>query len=151
MTKPTAPSKAVALMSPDQNRTLLHDVSKHAIRPWIYEQRTGELFHYDTGQFVAKGYSGSMSALNDSSQEHLKSVGPVPRGLYLIGSPRHSERTGRFVLDLTPLGHKALGRSGLQIHGDNKHGNFSASSGCIVIDPKTRSEIANGSPLIVVI
>lgn len=137
--------------SPDQIRTLVQDVSKEAVRPWIYEQRTGELFHYNTGEFHARGYSGKMSALNDGSKEALKGIGPIPRGLYCIGSPRTSERTGRFVLDLIPLGHKALGRTGLQIHGDNKNGDYSASQGCIVLGPKERSDIANGSPLMLVI
>lgn len=144
-------TKNVPVVSPDGARTLLHDVAKHAIRPWIYEVQSGELFHYDTGQFHARGYSGRQTALNNPAMEHLKGIGPIPRGLYMIAAPRTSERTGRFVLDLTPLGHKALGRSGFQIHGDNKNGDFSASQGCIVIGPKERSEIANGSPLIVVV
>ena len=121
------------------------------IKPWTYEVETGDLFHWDTGAFTARGYSGKMNSLNKPADEHLKGLGPIPRGLYYIGRPRNSERTGRYVLDLTPIGHTALGRTGLQIHGDNKNGDYSASQGCIVIGPKERSEIANGSPLIAVV
>lgn len=137
--------------SPDGKTIIKADPKKHAVAPWVYEQATGELFRFDSGDLVGKGYSGKASALNDGAQEHIKGVGPIPRGLYMIGRPRHSERTGRFVLDLTPLGHNAMGRSGFQIHGDNKNGDYSASQGCIVLHPKLRSEIAAGSPLIVVI
>lgn len=140
------------LKSPDGATTIKVDQRKHAVQPWIYVQATGELFDYKTGEFVDRGYSGrGPIGLNKTDAEHLKGIGPVPRGLYLIGQPRQSERTGRFVLDLTPLGHKALGRSGFQIHGDNKTGDMSASQGCIVLQLKTRSTIAAGSPLIVVI
>lgn len=121
------------------------------VKPWTYEVATGDVFHWDTGAFVFRGYSGKNNSLNKPQDEHLKGLGPIPRGLYTIGQPRTSERTGRFVLDLLPLGHKAQGRSGFQIHGDNKNGDFSASQGCIVLGPKERSEISNGSPLIAVV
>lgn len=148
MTTKTPLDEAIA-KSPDTMRVI--ERRAKAVPPWVYEQATGELFHYDTGESVGKGYSGRPSALNDTKQEHLKGIGPIPRGLYAIGHPRGSEKTGRFVMDLTPLGHFALGRSGLQIHGDNKEGNNSASSGCIVMHPAIRSAIANGSPILQVI
>lgn len=140
--------KAVA-KSPDMARVI--ERRAKAIPPWVYEQKTGFLFHYDNGDHVGTGYSGAPNSVNDGSKEHLKGIGPIPKGLYAIGHPRGSEKTGRFVMDLTPLGHMALGRSGLQIHGDNREGNRTASSGCIVLGPKERSEIANGSPLLQVI
>ena len=148
MTEKTPLEQAVT-KSPDTMRVI--ERRAKAVPPWVYEQKTGELYHYDNGDLVGKGYSGRPSALNDTKQEHLKGIGPIPRGLYAIGHPRGSEKTGRFVMDLTPLGHMALGRTGLQIHGDNKEGNRTASSGCIVLGPRERSEIANGSPILQVI
>lgn len=142
---------STSVTSPDGATTIKVDQRKHSVQPWIYVQATGELFDYKTGEFLDRGYSGRGTGLNRTDSEHLKGIGPVPRGLYMIGRPRTSERTGRFVLDLSPLGHVAMGRSGFQIHGDNKSGDMTASQGCIVLPLKTRSTIAAGSPLIVVI
>lgn len=139
------------MQSPDGMKAVKLNVRTHAITPWIYEVASGSLFHYSTGEWLAQGYSGRPASMNKPADEHLKGVGPIPRGLYQIGRPRHSEKTGRFVLDLTPVGHAAMGRTGLQIHGDNTAMNGSASSGCIILPPKIRSQIAAGSPFIVCI
>lgn len=124
---------------------------RFCVGPWIYHSRTGELFHHETGLHIATGYSGRPSAMNNPAMAHLKGIGPIPAGLYFIHQPRHSEKTGRFVLDLTPVGHKALGRTGLQIHGDNAARDGTASSGCIVLGPAIRTMISNGVALINVI
>lgn len=122
----------------------------YSVPCWLYEQSSGEIFHFESGLLIAKGYSGGKTAVNDGSKEHIRNVGPIPKGVYVIGKPRHSERTGNYVLDLTPLGHNAHGRSGFQIHGDNRHGDYSASSGCIVLGPRDRTTIAAGTPLLAV-
>lgn len=115
---------------------------------WHYDQSTGALYD-ESGEFVIEGYSGKAKlGLNNPHQESAIGIGPVPRGLYYIGLPRHSEKTGPFVLDLTPIGHKAHGRTGLQIHGDNADANKSASSGCIILPRPVRTRIAGGPPLL---
>ena len=50
---------------------------------------------------------------------------------------------GPLTMDLTSIGHKALGRTHFRIHGDNKQMNFTASDGCIILSRPIRARIAN--------
>lgn len=43
-------------------------------------------------------------------------------------------------MNLTPLGHNALGRTGFMIHGNNIQDN--ASQGCVILGPTIRQQIA---------
>jgi hypothetical protein len=40
--------------------------------------------------------------------QSLKNKGPIPRGLYTIQSPRHSNNTGPYSMPLVPKGHNAI-------------------------------------------
>jgi hypothetical protein len=104
---------------------------------WTYQQSTGQLSQ--NGLLIAKGYSGFGKFKNDPAAQHRISLGPIPQGKYIIGPLRTSKNTGPFVMDLTPVGHNALGRSAFQIHGDNQTG--TASHGCIILDRPTRLRI----------
>ena len=44
-------------------------------------------------------------------------------------------------MDLTPVGHNALGRDGFLIHGDNTR--HDASTGCIILPRDVRDQISN--------
>ena len=44
-------------------------------------------------------------------------------------------------MNLQPINHNALGRSGFMIHGNNVQNN--ASQGCIILGPALRQQIAN--------
>lgn len=105
---------------------------------WAWVQAEGAL--YRDGKRVAVGYSGRGEGRNNPALQHVRATGPIPAGRYRIGAPRTSARTGPFVLDLTPSGHDALGRTAFQIHGDNARGD--ASSGCIVLPRAVRETIA---------
>ena len=107
--------------------------------PWQYSQSTGQLTH--NGQLVSTGYSGAGVGQDNTAMEATPSVGPIPRGAYTIGSPHQGINTGPHVMDLTPSGHNALGRTSFQIHGDNS--THTASSGCIVMGPAVRTQISN--------
>lgn len=148
--RPAPGSKAEA-REEAENSNARHKLTRAIAKPpgcWFYDQSTGDLFD-ENGEWVDKGYSGKLPmGLNNPHQEKFAGIGPVPAGLYYIGLPRTSEKTGPFVLDLTPIGHKAYGRTGLQIHGDNAKGNMSASSGCLIFPRTTRGKIAGGPPLI---
>lgn len=116
--------------------------------PWKYAQSTGRLSH--NGQSVGKGYSGHGVGRNNPSMEQVRDVGPIPRGRYRIGRPHQSDKTGRHVMDLKPVGHHAHGRSSLQIHGDKSTGN--ASTGCIVLEYRIRKRISSsGADTIIVV
>jgi hypothetical protein len=108
---------------------------------WRYDQSTGDIEH--DGKFIGTGYSGKGRTLaegrNNPAMEHLKAKGPIPAGKWTIGKARKSAKTGPVCMDLTPVGHKAHGRSAFQIHGDNKASN--ASTGCIILARPLREMI----------
>jgi hypothetical protein len=91
------------------------------------------------GEFEGRGYSGYGNARNDSSMEHRKSYGPIPRGKYSIGHCFDHETLGPYVFRLTPVGHDAFGRTGFCIHGDNQ--DHTASHGCIILARAVRLRI----------
>lgn len=80
-------------------------------------------------------------AANDagfSAMEGVMGVGPCPRGLYSIGPWHDHHHLGPCVALLTPVGHDALGRTALFIHGDNTAMNKTVSDGCIILGPSLR-------------
>ena len=103
---------------------------------WTYSQGTGALLD-PSGRKVATGYSGKGRGKNNCELQHLKSVGPVVRGMYIIDEPRDSEKVGPFAMDLIPYPENdMLGRSAFMIHGDNRTG--TASQGCIILPRRVR-------------
>jgi hypothetical protein len=117
---------------------------------WEYAQGSGQLTYVDnqTGARspVVAGYSGHGPGLNNPAMQNVRNVGPIPQGVYDIGSQRDSLRTGRGVLDLSPrLGTNTFGRTDFQFHGDNSRGDQSASRGCIVVPRSVRDQINNSS------
>jgi hypothetical protein len=108
-------------------------------REFIYHQATGKLTL--EGKDLGTGYAGRGEGKNNPDKEAVRNVGPIPRGLYTIGKARvFKKMTSCF--DLTPLGHKALGRSGFLIHGDSRAAPGTASKGCIVLPLEVRKKIA---------
>ncbi|MDN3682224.1 DUF2778 domain-containing protein [Vibrio tapetis subsp. quintayensis] len=108
---------------------------------WQYVQTTGELYFND--EFIATGYSGKAEYKNKPKMQHMKSLGPIPRGEYKIHNPRRSDRTGPYVLPVTPVGHGAYNRTDFQIHGDSIKNPGAASSGCIIMQRSIREKIWN--------
>jgi hypothetical protein len=109
-------------------------------KQWTYKQTTGELLL--DGKAVGKGYSGHGEGLNNPDQEAIRDVGPIPAGNWSIGDAFKHETKGPMVMRLSPDGHKAHGRDGFLIHGDNKKGDKSASNGCIILGPDLRDKIS---------
>ena len=107
---------------------------------WIYSQTTGTLFR--DGQISGHGYSEHGAGKNNSSMQVIRSVGPIPEGLYTIGSPRHSTRVGAFAMPLSPdTGTQTFGRDAFFMHGDSIHNPGSASSGCVIMDRSVREQV----------
>lgn len=94
--------------------------------------------------FVGHAYSGAPGYVNDPSKEAIKRCGPIPEGLWNIGSPViDGGHLGPFILPLTPAeGTMTYGRGGFWIHGDNSEHDESASEGCIIASPDLRKMIA---------
>lgn len=109
--------------------------------PWQYSQRTGILTH--NGKYIAQGYSGAPAGQNNPDMEQLRNIGPIPRGKYHIGKPRNTAKHGPHAMDLTPVGHHALGRTDFLIHGERRNGPPGrASEGCIILGPSVRHQIS---------
>lgn len=112
---------------------------------WVYSQSTGCLYlcdRQDVRTLVATGYSGAAGHINRAESEQLKSLGPIPRGVWRLGSKFNHARLGPASIPLTPVEEaKVFGRSDFWIHGDNSRKNGTASRGCIILDRKTRDTI----------
>lgn len=114
---------------------------------WIYSQSTGSLWS-DNGERVATGYSGKGEGKNNPALEHVKNVGPIPRGLYTIGQPYNSDNVGPYALPLTPVLHDAHERTDLLAHGDSISDPGNASEGCVILPRPIRQRIFNSGDLI---
>ncbi|HVS39724.1 MAG TPA: tlde1 domain-containing protein [Gemmataceae bacterium] len=112
---------------------------------YVYEQTTGNLYLVAGADrtLLGTGYSGTGDGRNNPDLQGTRNVGPIPQGLWRIGDAHDSQKTGKLVMDLTPVGHDALGRSDFQMHGDNAK-THDASHGCIVMDRSVREKIASG-------
>lgn len=114
----------------------------------IYRQETGDFEILapidDGGQervlYEARGYSGKGRYKNDPSAEHRRGNGPIPRGIWDVGRPRHHPRLGPLAFPLSPYD-DIHGRSDFWIHGDSRSSPGNASSGCIVLDRPAREAI----------
>jgi len=107
---------------------------------FVFVQSSGEFFHDKT--LMERGYSGFGEHANSPKSEDKANFGPIPQGRYSISTAYSHKTKGPVVMRLTPVGHKAKGRSGFLIHGDNQKGNRSASQGCIILSHKTRDFVA---------
>ena len=111
---------------------------------WIYKQATGELFrnHLDS-PIVGVGYAGKDEGKNNTKLEAVRNTGPLPRGLYAIGSAYLDKTRGSYCMALLPDRKNVMyGRSGFLIHADSIAHPGSASEGCIVLALEVRKLIA---------
>ena len=109
--------------------------------PWSYSQSTGQLTRNGV-PLGRPGYSGAPEGQNNPNMQQVPNVGPIPRGTYRIGPPRSSSARGPHVLDLTPVGHNALGRTAFLIHGERRDGPPGlASTGCIILPLHIRQQV----------
>ena len=106
---------------------------------WEYSQSTGNMKF--KGMQVAKGYSGYRNGKDKPMMEHVRNIGPIPKGEYEIQAPRTSAKTGPYVLPLIPVRHNAHGRTNFQIHGDSIDKPGTASNGCIILNRSIRERI----------
>lgn len=114
---------------------------------YVYQQSTGYFYladREDVRSLIARGYSGKGEWRDKPSAQDKAGKGPIPRGVWRILAPVDHPRYGKLAFALQPFGHNALHRSEFFIHGDNRRADFSASSGCIILDRRTR-EFISGS------
>lgn len=105
---------------------------------WKYEQSTGRL--YSGNELVETGYSGSLTNKNNPDRQHVRSMGPLPRGTYRIAG--HSASKGPYTIILVQTSGDSFGRSAFRIHGERvgKPAGF-ASEGCIIMSLATRRRV----------
>jgi hypothetical protein len=105
---------------------------------WRYEQSTGRL--YSGNELVETGYSGALTCKNRPDRQHVKGMGPLPRGKYRVAG--HSASKGPWTIILVQTSRETFGRSAFRIHGErvNKPAGF-ASEGCIIMSNSTRRRV----------
>ncbi|EMN3918900.1 TPA: DUF2778 domain-containing protein [Citrobacter amalonaticus] len=104
---------------------------------WKYKQSTGELFK--DGTLIETGYSGSLTNKNNPDREHVRGMGPIPRGTWKIGSTGTSK--GPLTITLVHVSGDSYSRDmrTFRMHGDKRIGIAGfASEGCIIMSPSTR-------------
>ena len=108
-----------------------------------YNQTSGELSHCDDLVYIiGVGYSGKGDGKNNSLWQNIPFQGPIPEGIYTIGSPFDSTTHGPHVFQLTPdPKNNMYGRSGFLIHGDSIKNPGDASEGCIVLGRDVRYKL----------
>ncbi len=111
---------------------------------WQYIQSTGTISRITTPPIVSRvGYSGYGQGRNNHSMEAVPDIGPIPCGLYDIGPSYTHIHLGPIVMNLTPVGHDAHGRTLFRIHGDNATND--ASHGCVIM-PRPAREVIDATP-----
>ena len=112
---------------------------------WTWDITQAELTH--EGEHVAFGYSGGKDhpeGKNNPAMQSIHNIGPLPCGLYDIGSPVNTVTHGPYVLPLTPHPENTMySRSGFLIHGDSVVESGNASEGCVILSPAARRTVWN--------
>jgi hypothetical protein len=113
---------------------------------WEYEQATGRLID-PMGLLVATGYAGgncgiNPEGVNNPSMQGVRSVGPLPVGLYTLGEPVPQSHLGPFAIPLIPdAENDMLGRGDFYMHGDRTNAPGCASEGCIIMPRAVRNKV----------
>jgi hypothetical protein len=110
---------------------------------WTYSQSTGNL-NTPSLELVGSGYSGRGPGLNNPQLESHSTVGPIPKGMWII-SPFFDDigHKGPIVCHLSPASDTdTFGRSGFMIHGDNSDHDHTASEGCVILAHNLREMIS---------
>lgn len=83
--------------------------------------------------------------VNGRDRQHVKGMGPLPRGTYRIGG--YTSSKGPMTITLTQISGESYGRSLFRIHGERKApapAGF-ASEGCIIMGPRVRGKIIHST------
>lgn len=101
---------------------------------YTFDQQSG-LFTPSDKSFSAVAYSGFGIHRNNPDSEGLTDLGPIPRGLWVIGFPLTHIILGPFVLPLYPRSpFSTYSRRDFFIHGDSSMSPGNSSKGCIVLE-----------------
>ena len=110
---------------------------------WTFCSSTGGL-RDPLDNFVETGYAGgncgkNPEGINNPAMCGVKDIGPLPLGLYMMGTPVEGTHLGPLAIPLTPDPSNVMGgRSDFYCHGDHIGKYRSASDGCIIMSHATR-------------
>lgn len=112
--------------------------------PYSYSQKSGVL-RLNGLVFSSGGWAGQGVGMNNPEMQEVHNIGPLPRGLYIIGRAHTHPKLGPVVMDLTPdAANRMFGRADFRIHGAAfKHPELS-SHGCIIQPKDVRIRIDMG-------
>lgn len=117
---------------------------------WYYIISSGRFSRPFDDTPVYIGYSGRKPHVNNKHATNLRAVGPIPVGLYRALDPRAHPLLGPHAIPLEPHREtETFGRSGFYIHGDNGKSDYSASSGCIILQWSARTAVEPGDVIAV--
>jgi hypothetical protein len=112
---------------------------------WVFENGTGRLLDGD-GNLVETGYAGGAlgtrpDAINNPEFQYTPMIGPLPVGLYTMGTAVEGTHLGPLAIPLTPDANNDMrGRGDFYMHGDTTPSG-KASEGCIIMSRKTRNQV----------
>src|SRR5271166_2565379 len=110
---------------------------------WVFDSSTGWLSNPD-GIQVEKGYAGgnlgkNLEGINNKAYQYTPMIGPLPVGLYTMGTAVEGTHLGPLAIPLTPdPANDMRGRGGFYCHADTIGHPRCASEGCIVMSHATR-------------
>lgn len=117
---------------------------------YFFVQKTGMMYDGE-GKWLCTGYSGFGQGRNNPTLQNVPDVGPLPRGVYTIGSAENGTQLGPDALPLMPdAANEMFGRSGFFVHGDSLSHPGCASHGCIIAMPWVRAQMKPGDTVNVV-
>ena len=114
-----------------------------------YIQSTGQLYGSNGAQ-IGKGFAGHdtmhIRGFNNPEAQTARGIGPLPVGIYTLGTPIDDPHLGPFAIPLIPdPRNQMFSRAGFFMHGENLKHPLLSSDGCIIQNRKTR-EAADADP-----
>jgi len=115
---------------------------------WSFEQSTGKMLS-PSGDLVATGYAGgncgqNPEGINNTEMQNVAKIGPLPKGVYMLGTVVMESKLGPFAIPLIPdPSNEMFGRGHFFIHGDTVGKPRCASEGCIIMPRLIREQIYN--------
>lgn len=111
-----------------------------------YNQTNGHLTN-DDGVIVAEGWAGNGDGKNNHAMQDVKSIGPLPCGVYSVGEwEAMHPGLGPLVVHLVQVEGDTFGRDGFYIHGPSFKNYGEESKGCIIVPRPMRNYLRNLRP-----
>lgn len=121
-------------------------------KTWFYIQDSGVILD-EQKRKVTVGWAGHGAGRNNPAMQQVHDTGPLPQGLYKVGSwgdaesePSYPAHLGPFIASITQIEGETFGRSGFYIHGPGGADPLQSSKGCIEIHRPGRLLVMQGAP-----